>query len=207
MESQITAVTFDVGGVLVDWNPRHLYRDLFRGDEQAMERFLSNVCTPAWNAALDAGRPFADAVAELSAVHPDKADLIDAYQSRWTEMLGGAFDDVVAIAAEVRAAGYRTYALSNWSVETFGATRSRFPFLDEFDGILISGEVGVGKPDPAIFREFLARFDLTPEATVFVDDWDRNVAAARELGIVAVRFTDPAQLRRDLRDLGLPIAQ
>jgi 2-haloacid dehalogenase len=207
MQSQITAVTFDVGGVLVDWNPRHLYRDLFRGDEQAMERFLSNVCTPAWNAALDAGRPFAEAVAELSAAHPDKADLIDAYQSRWTEMLGGAFDDVVAIAAEVRAAGYRTYALSNWSAETFGATRSRFPFLDDFDGILISGEVGVGKPDPAIFREFLARFALTPEATVFVDDWDRNVAAARELGIVAVRFTDPAQLRRDLRDLGLPIAQ
>jgi 2-haloacid dehalogenase len=132
--------------------------------------------------------------------------MILAYGQRWDEMLGPAFEDTVAILREVRAAGYPTYALSNWSAETFEVTRRRYPFLDEMDGILISGEVGVGKPDPAIFREFLARFELVPETTVFIDDWDRNVATATSLGIVAIQFKGAAQLRADLRNLGLPLA-
>ena len=206
MTIQITAVTFDLGGVLIDWNPRYLYRKLFGGDEAAMERFLAEVCTSAWNASLDAGRPLAEAVAELTAAHPDQADLISAYAQRWYEMLGDVFEGTVAILRELRRAGLRIYALSNWSCETFPETRAIYPFLDEIDGILVSGEVKVAKPDPAIFREFLRRFELTPQNTVYIDDWDRNVTAAADLGMIAIRYVDAARLRSDLRGLGLPLA-
>jgi 2-haloacid dehalogenase len=205
MATQITAVAFDLGGVLIDWNPRHLYRKLFGGDEAGMERFLADVCGPECNARLDAGLPLARGVAELVAAHPDQAELITAYELRWHEMLGGAFEGTVAILRELRFAGLRTYALSNWSAETFPGTRPLYPFLEEMDGILISGEVRVGKPDPAIFRLFLARFGLTAQSTVYVDDNQPNVTVAAELGMVAVRFTGAPQLRSDLRGLGLPL--
>ncbi|MGD0018257.1 MAG: HAD family phosphatase [Candidatus Limnocylindrales bacterium] len=204
--AQITAAAFDVGGVLIDWNPRHLYRKFFGADEAAMERFLAEVCNQEWNARLDAGYPFAQGVAELIAAHPDQAELIAAYHDRWFEMLGGSLEGTVAILRELRRAGVRTYALSNWSAETFPGTQARYPFLDELDGVLISGDVKVGKPDPAIFREFLARFALTAQSTVYIDDWEWNVTAAAGLGMVALRFTDAAQLRSDLRSLGLPLA-
>jgi 2-haloacid dehalogenase len=206
MATQITAVVFDVGGVLVDWNPRHLYRQFFGADEAAMERFLAEVCTAEWNARLDAGFPFAEGVAELMTAHPDRADLITAYYERWYEMLGGAFEGTVAILRELRRAGVRTYALSNWSGETFPGTRARYPFLDEMDGVLISGDVKLGKPDPAIFRVFLSRFGLKAETTVYIDDSAANVAAASGLGMIAIRFEDAARLRSDLRRLGLPLA-
>jgi len=206
MSTQITAVAFDLGGVLIDWNPRHLYRKILGSDEAAIERFLADVCTPEWNARLDAGRPFAEAVEELLASHPEQADLISAYHQRWPEMLGPAFEGTAAILREVRAAGYPTYALSNWSAETFPVTRQLYRFLDEMDGILISGEVGVGKPDPAIFRIFLERFGLVAGETVFIDDSKRNVATAASFGIVAVQFVDAARLRLDLRRLGVSIA-
>jgi len=205
MEGKITAVAFDLGGVLIDWNPRHLYRKLFGADEVAMERFLAEVCTPEWNSRFDAGRPFADGVAELAAAHPEEATMISAYHTRWAEMLGLEFAETVAIMRELKSAGYRIFALSNWSAETFPHTRLRYGFLEEFEGIEISGEVGVGKPNPAIFRHFLDRFGLQPEATVFIDDWDRNIAAATEVGFVAIQFTTPDTLRSDLRRLGLSI--
>ena len=207
MTTRITTVVFDLGGVLIDWDPRHLYRKLFAGDEAGMERFLAEVCTQEWDASLDAGRPFAEGVAELVAAHPDQAELISAFWLRWSEMLGEAFEGTVAILRELRRAGFRTYALSNWSTETFPVARSRYSFLDEMDGILISGEVKVAKPDPAIFRHFLARFRLTPDATVYIDDRPANVTAAAEFGLTAVRFVDAAQLRSDLRRLGLPLAE
>ncbi len=199
------AVAFDVGGVLIDWNPRYLYRKMFGPDETAMERFLSEVCTPTWNARLDAGRPFAEGVAELVREHPGQAEAIEAYHSRWGEMLGGAFGDSVQIMRELRRAGVPVYGLSNWSRETYAATSERFPFLDEFDGILISGDVGVGKPDPTIFREFLRLFGLDAESTVFIDDSPANVAAARSLGIEAIQFLNADQLRRDLVSRGFPL--
>ena len=203
----ISAVAFDIGGVLLEWNPRYLYRKLFGADEVAMEQFLAEVCTPEWNARLDAGRPFAEAVAELVATHPDRAPLIEAYHRRWPEMLGSEVPGTVEILRELRTAGFPTYALSNWSAETFPLTQSRFTFLREMDGVLISGEAGAGKPDPAIFREFLRRFDLVAGETVFIDDWDRNIATARGLGMVAIQFTDAATLRTELRALGLPLAE
>ena len=190
MTTPITAVVFDLGGVLIDWDPRYLYRKFFGTDEAAMERFLTEVWSREWNARIDAGRPIAEAVAELAAAHPEHAELVSAFHTRWHETLGGAFEGTVAIMRELRQAGFRTYALSNWSAETFPGTRTRYPFLDELDGILISGDAKVGKPDPAIFREFLRRFELTAASTVYIDDWNFNVAAAADLGMIAVQFAD-----------------
>ena len=205
--TRLRAVVFDLGAVLIDWNPRHLYRTLFGGDEAAMERFLSEVCNPEWNVRIDAGRPFAEAVEELASRHPDRAHLIHAYRERWGEMLGGVLEGTLAVVRELRGAGVPVYALSNWSAETFALTRSRFPFLDELEGIVISGDVGVGKPDPAIFRHFMARFGLQADEIAFVDDSPANVAAARGLGIEAIRFENAEQVRRDLRRLGFPLAE
>ena len=205
MSTRFRAAAFDLGAVLIDWNPRRLYRTLFGGDHAAMERFLAEVCTPKWNAQIDAGRPFAEAVEELASRHPDQAHLIRAYRERWGEMLGGVFEGTLAIVRELRGAGVSVYALSNWSAETFALTRNRFPFLDELEGIVISGDVGVGKPDPGIFRHFMARFGLQADEIAFVDDSPGNVAAARGLGIEAIRFEDAVQLRRELRRLGFPL--
>jgi 2-haloacid dehalogenase len=191
------AVVFDLGGVLIDWDPRYLYRKLL-ADKAAVEEFLATVCTPEWNAELDRGRPFAEGVAELVERHPEHAAAIAAYHERWPEMLAGDLPDTVEVLAELRAAGVPLYALTNWSAETFAITRGRFEWLDWFDGLLVSGEERMTKPDPAFFRLLLDRFGLDPGATVFVDDSEANVAAARELGIDAVRFTGPDQLRREL---------
>jgi 2-haloacid dehalogenase len=197
------AVVFDLGGVLIDWDPRHLYRKLL-ADEAAVEEFLATVCTPEWNAEQDRGRPFAEAVAELAERHPEHAAAIAAYHERWPEMVAGDVPGTVEVLADLRAAGVPLYALTNWSAETFAITRDRFEFLDWFDGLLVSGEERVAKPDPAIFRLLLDRFGLDPAATVFVDDSEANVAAARGLGIDAVRFTGPEQLRRELSARRMP---
>ena len=191
------AVVFDLGGVLIDWDPRYLYRKLL-ADEAAVEEFLATVCTPEWNAEQDRGRPFAEGVAELAERHPEHAAAIAAYHERWPEMLAGEVPGSVEVLADLRAAGVPLYALTNWAAETFAITRERFEFLDWFCGLLVSGEEGMTKPDPAIFRLLLDRFGLDPAAAVFVDDSEANVAAARGLGIDAVRFTGPERLRREL---------
>ncbi|MET0227959.1 MAG: HAD family phosphatase [Actinomycetes bacterium] len=198
----VKAVVFDLGGVLIDWDPRYLYRKLL-DDEAAVEEFLATVCTPEWNAEQDRGRPFAEGVAELVERHPVHAAAITAYHERWPEMLGGAVGGTVEVLAELRAAGVPVYALTNWSAETFGIARERFEFLEWFDGVLVSGEERMIKPDPAIFRLLLDRFGLDPGATFYIDDSPANVAAADRLGFDAVRFTSPAQLRRDLEARGL----
>ncbi|HTF59884.1 MAG TPA: HAD family phosphatase [Actinomycetes bacterium] len=191
------AMVFDLGGVLIDWDPRHLYRKLL-ADEAAVEEFLATVCTPEWNAELDRGRPFAEGVAELVERHPEHAAAIAAYHERWPEMVAGDIPGTVEVLAELRAAGVPLYALTNWSAETFAITRGRFEFLEWFDGLLVSGEERVTKPDPAIFQLLLDRFGLDPTATVFVDDSEANVAAARRLGFDAIRFTGHEELRREL---------
>ena len=198
----VKSVVFDLGGVLIDWDPRYLYRKLL-DDEAAVEEFLATVCTPEWNAEQDRGRPFAEGVAELVGRHPVHAAAITAYHERWPEMLGGAVGGTVEVLAELRAAGVPVYALTNWSAETFGIARERFEFLEWFDGVLVSGEERMIKPDPAIFRLLLDRFGLDPGATFYIDDSPANVAAADRLGFDAVRFTRPAQLRRDLEARGL----
>ena len=197
-----TAVVFDLGGVLIDWNPRYLYRTLF-DDEAEMEAFLAEVTTQEWNAQQDAGRPWSEAVEALVALHPTRRELIEAYWHRWPETLGGPIEGTVSILGELKANGVRTYALSNWSAETFPLARPRFPFLEWFDGILISGEAKLIKPDPRIFAHLLEKFGLEAGATVFIDDSAANVGAAEEAGLIAIQFEDPYQIRRDLSAFGL----
>jgi 2-haloacid dehalogenase len=197
-----TAVVFDLGGVLLDWNPRYLDRSVF-DDQDEMERFLAEVVSADWNHEQDAGRPWAEAIELLAAEHPAYRAQIEAYHLRWPEMLGGALEGTVAVLEELVARGLPAYALSNWSSETFVPTRDRFAFLDLFRGIMISGDVGVAKPDPAIFELFLERFGLDPRRTVYIDDLPRNVAAAGQLGFRALRFVDSETLRRDLAAMGL----
>ena len=197
-----SAVIFDLGGVLIDWNPRHLYRKLF-SDRTAMEDFLSTVCTPEWNSTLDAGSPIADAVARLSAAHPDRAPLIEAYSERWGEMLDGPHAATVAVLDELRAREVRLYALTNWSAETFPIAIQRFEFLGWFEDILVSGSEGVVKPDTAIYDLAIERFEIEPHRTVFIDDAPANVAAAARAGLHAHHYQDAARLRAYLRRCGL----
>jgi 2-haloacid dehalogenase len=198
-----TVAVFDLGGVLLDWNPRHLYRKLFGGDEAAMEHFLANVCTTEWNQRQDAGRSFADAVRELLPQHRDKLELIEAFGKRFDEMIAGPIEDSVALLAELKARRVPLYALSNWSAETFPSQRSRFAFLDWFDGIVVSGLEGVIKPDPRIFGILCERYHLVPESTIFIDDVAANAQAASSLGLHGIHFRSADQLRRELQAVGL----
>lgn len=191
------AVLFDLGGVLVDWNPRYLYRQIF-ADLPAMEEFLGTVCTQGWNEEQDLGRPFAEGVRLLAEQHPHRAAEIRAYDERWEEMVGGSIAESVALLAELRGRGVALYALTNWSAEKFPIARARFPFLEWFAGIVVSGEERLKKPDPRIFDLAIRRFRLDPAATLFVDDAAHNVAAARRLGFRVHHFTGAAELRRAL---------
>ena len=197
------AVVFDLGGVLIDWNPRYLYRTLFDGDDAAMEHFLTHVCSPAWNHRQDAGRSFAEGCAELVREFPDARPLIEAWRERFDETMGGPIAGTVEILAALRERGVPLYALSNWWAETFPIARARFDFLGWFDGIVISGELGVAKPDPRIFAHLLETYGLRADATVFIDDLPANVAAAAAAGMHPILFTDPVALRAALRELDL----
>lgn len=201
--SQVAAVVFDLGGVLIDWNPRYLYRKLFAGDEAGMEAFLAEVTTAEWNAQQDAGRPWNEAVEALAAEHPDRRGLIAAFWHRWDEMLGGPIEPTVAIVEELRDASVRLFALTNWSAETFPIARQRFPFLGWFEGIVVSGEVKAAKPDERIFRHLIERYGLDPAETLFIDDSRANVAVADALGFQTIRYETPEQLRARLGELGL----
>jgi 2-haloacid dehalogenase len=198
MQNRKPAVVFDLGGVLVDWNPRYLYRKLVE-DEEAVEKFLAEVCTPEWNLKQDAGRPFAEAVEELIVQYPDQHELIRAYHLRWEETIGGPIAGTVEILAELKRAGYMVAALSNWSAETFPVARRRFDFLNWFDVTVISGEVKMVKPDPRIFELLLERLGRRAEECVYIDDVEANVRAARELGFRAIHFTSPDRLREELK--------
>jgi len=200
--AEFDAVVFDLGGVLIDWDPRHLYRQLF-DDEATMEHFLANVCTLEWHVAHDLGDDTKESCAVLALAHPEHADLIHAWADRSEDMIGGAIDGTVAVLADLKARGVRCYVLSNMERETFPLRRERFVFIDWFDGHVISGLEGLVKPDPAIFRRLLRRFDLQPARTLFIDDNAANIDSAAALGIHAVRFESPEQLRAELEDLGL----
>jgi 2-haloacid dehalogenase len=195
-------IVFDLGGVLIDWNPRHLYRKLF-DDEAKMEWFLAEVCHAAWNEEQDRGRAFAAAIEEAAARHPDHRLLIAAYFERWDEMLAGPIEGSVRVLEELKDAGCELHALTNWSAETFPFARDRFAFLEWFEGILVSADVGLIKPDPAIFRLLLERIGREPAECVYIDDNARNVAAAAALGLDAIAFQGADQLHDDLTRRGL----
>ncbi|MBO0860542.1 MAG: HAD family phosphatase [Chloracidobacterium sp.] len=197
------AIVFDLGGVLIDWNPRYLYRKLFNGDEEAMERFLSEICTPEWNARQDEGRTFAAATEELIALHPEQAGLIRAFFDRWPEMVAGAIEPTVGILSELKGSGRALYALSNWSMETFPHARERFEFLGWFDRTVISGEIGLIKPNREVFDFLLVETGRHAEECAFIDDSPANVAAARELGFDAIHYRSPRRLRDELINRGI----
>ena len=196
-------VLFDLGAVLVDWNPRYLYRPLFNGDEKAMEHFLAEIAPPWWNLEIDAGKTFEQAVAERIRAHPEHADMIALWRDGWEKMLRDEIAGSVEILGELRSKGHRLHALTNWSAETFPIARCRFEFLKWFEDIVVSGEVGLAKPDPRIFALTIERCRLEPARTVFIDDSLRNVEAGRNAGMHALHFRDPHQLRADLTRLGM----
>jgi HAD superfamily hydrolase (TIGR01509 family) len=186
---------FDLGGVVLDWNPRHLYRKLIP-DEVAREWFLTEVCSPAWNLQMDTGKPSAEAVAELSARFPGQAGLISAYWDRWPEMLCGPIPGTSEFVTELAKSGRELYAISNFNGEVWPATMDAFPVLNCFKDTVISSFVGVCKPDPRIFGFALRRFGVAAGDCLFIDDVAANVDGAKAAGIAAVQFTSAAALRR-----------
>ncbi len=198
-----SVVVFDLGGVLINWDPRHLYRKLFGGDDAAMEHFLATVCTVEWNRGQDAGRPFAEAAALLMVEHPDRGDLIDAFGTRFDEMMPGEVEGSVEILAELHDRGVPLYGLTNFSAETYPLAAARFGFLRRFRGVVVSGEERVIKPDPRIYQILIDRFGIDPQAAVFIDDIAANVEAARRFGFHGIRFTGAAALRAELASLAL----
>ena len=199
----VTAVVFDIGGVLLDWDPRHLYRKLI-ADPGDLDRFLAEICTPQWHLAHDLGADTLESCRELAAEYPEHADLIMAWGHRSEEMIAGELEGT-AVLDDVAGTGLTCLALSNMEPDTFAVRRERFPFFRLLDGCVISGIEGVAKPDRKIFEILLSRYDLDPAATVFTDDNAENVAAARELGIDAIPYEGAADLRRQLRARGVAI--
>jgi 2-haloacid dehalogenase len=199
-------VIFDLGGVLIGWDPLQLYRTLLTSDEE-IQRFFDEARIFEWNSELDAGGSFDAAVTELSAEFPHYAHLIEAWHLRWEETITGAIEGTVDILAELRDdADTSVYALTNWSAEKFPIAKSMFDFLGWFEGVVVSGEEGMTKPDFRIYQTLLDRYDVSPATAVFIDDSKHNVEAANALGMTGVQFYDPARLRADLKRVGLPLS-
>ncbi|HEX3364014.1 HAD family phosphatase [Phenylobacterium sp.] len=195
-------VVWDVGNVIVRWDPRTLYSRIFP-DPVERDRFLRDVCTMAWHGPTDCGVTFDDNCAALSARHPEHEAAIWAWKHRWSEMFSGPIPETEAAIAALKARGVRQYALTNMSHETEDATFAMSPSFARLDGRIVSGREGMMKPDAAIFRLTCARFGFSPEEALFVDDSATNIAAARALGFQTHHFTDPAALRPALEGFGL----
>lgn len=204
LTSMIDTIVFDLGNVLIPWEPRWLFRKLL-ADEAAIERFLSEVDFSRWNLAHDAGQPFAVGIESHGARFPHYRHLLQAYFDRWEESVAPAFEESVALLRELKGAGYRMLALTNFSAETFPRARRLYDFLGEFDGIVVSGDEGLVKPEAAIYELLFARYGVSPENAVFIDDSAANVDTAQRLGMHAIHFTAPRMLRQSLKELGLPV--
>ncbi len=202
-QPDIQAIVFDFGGVLMDWNPRYLYRKLLDDDMDAVEQFLERIGFTDWNNEQDRGRPFAEAVAEWCAKFPDDAALIRAYHERYEESLAGPIQPTVNILYALKRAGYPLYGLSNWPQEKFELVRPRYEFFDWFDGIVVSGAVKLLKPDPRIFAVLLERIGRPAETCLFIDDSTPNIVTAQRLGFQTIQYTSPEQLEAELQRLGL----
>ncbi|MBR1871951.1 MAG: HAD family phosphatase [Bacteroidales bacterium] len=190
-------IIFDFGAVLVDWNPHYLF-DPYFGSREKADWFLANICTTEWNTRMDGGKPFAEGVAELSALHPEWAEEISLYWTGWKQMMGSTIPGMPELVAELRAKGYGLYGLTNWSSETFYQIRDNYPVFGLLDGMVVSGDVHLLKPYPEIYRALLDKYALDPSECVFIDDNPANVAGAETVGIRGIRFTGAADLRRIL---------
>ena len=193
---------FDVGGVLLDWDPRHLYRSVFASAAE-MEAFLTDICPLSWNRTMDAGRPFRDAVAERIAAFPEWEAAIRAYDERWQEMVAGPIDGTVDCLRALKRRGHRVFAISNFSAEKFALERQRWDFLRLFDGVVLSAEIGILKPDTGIYAHFLRTFRLEPGACLFIDDVIENIIGAESAGMNGYHFRTSDSLRVELKRLQL----
>ncbi|HEX9511174.1 MAG TPA: HAD family phosphatase [Puia sp.] len=199
--SRITTLVFDLGGVLIDWNPDYLYRTIFT-DEKERRHFLTEVCTPDWNEEQDAGRSLQAGTAHLLQKFPEHEAPIRAFYDRWEEMLGGPIEGTLEILRHIKSnTAVKTYALTNWSAETFPIALQRYDFLHWFDGRLVSGEEGIRKPSPGFYQLLIDRYDIRPEETVFVDDNARNLVPAANLGFHTIHFQSSEQFRKELKAL------
>ncbi len=199
-----TTVVFDVGNVLLRWDPRNLYRRIFE-DEERMEWFLANVCTSEWNVEQDRGRDWDEAVALLLERHPEHESPIRAFHERWHETVSGVFEENVALLQRLREAGVPTYCITNFSSAKFREAQERYPFLASFDGVIVSGDERLLKPDPAIYRLLLSRYGLIAEDCLFIDDSLANVEGARSVGMQAIHYREPMDLAAELRRHGIPV--
>ncbi|MGD8485819.1 MAG: HAD family phosphatase [Chloroflexota bacterium] len=199
----MSIVVFDLGGVLVDWDPRYLLRKIMPGREAEMETLLAEVLNHAWNLERDKGDSWAEAMEQLKIEHPQWADVFELYTERWAETLGGSHEETVAVLRELKARGVPLYALSNWSAEMFPHAEAKYDWLELFDGVVVSGRVKMVKPDRAIFDYLIATYGLRAGDLFFIDDHEPNVRAARSYGIDAHHFQGAARLREALASRGL----
>jgi 2-haloacid dehalogenase len=202
---QLNTVVFDLGGVLIDWNPEYVYRELIP-DEKQRKWFFQHVCTSDWNEEQDAGRPLQEGTEILVRAFPEHEKNIRAFYGRWQDMLGGPIPGSVEILKHLREkTDTRLYALTNWSAETFPIALNIFDFLHWFDGRLVSGEEKTRKPFPDIYQKLIERFNIDPLSSIYVDDNVRNIFPARELGFTTIHFIDPGQFKFELQKKGIPV--
>ena len=205
MNRSIDTIIFDLGGVLIDWNPRYVYRKIFKTEDE-VEWFLENVTTSEWNENQDAGYPLHKATEELIGKHPEWEPEIKSYYGRWLEMLGDQIHETVEILQKLKQTGrYKLYALTNWSAETFPHALERFEFFRVFDGIVVSGQEKMRKPSPEFYNILLNRYGLDPAKTIFIDDSLRNVKGAEAVGITGIHFHNPSQLKDELKRKGIEV--
>lgn len=189
MKHLIDTIIFDLGGVLVDWNPEYIYKDIFNGNEEKMHWFLSNVCTPQWNIEQDAGRLIADGVSLKISEYPEYKKEIELFYTEWEYMFKGAIQENVELFNYLKSTGnYKIYALTNWSAEKWDKALELFPFFKEFDNVIVSGKEKCRKPFPEIYNLMLNRFNITPEKALFIDDNLDNIKAAKKLSINGIHF-------------------
>jgi len=206
MMINITTIIFDLGGVLVDWNPEYVYRDVFDKDQDKVDWFLNNVCTSEWNVQQDAGRTLEEGTDILVKQYPQYEDWIRIYYDKWEEMLGGPIQETVNLLNKLKRDNkYRLLALTNWSGELFPIALERYEFLKYFEGIVVSGDEKTAKPFPKIYETIIERYQLSPENCVFIDDNFENVRAAGKLGIYGIHYNSPEQLKEELYRIKISI--
>ncbi len=204
--THINTIIFDLGGVLIDWNPEYVFLDAFNNDRQKMQWFFDNICTMDWNENQDAGYPIVKATEDLVKKFPEHETYIRLYYGQWENMLGGAIQGTVSVLEKlIQSKVYKVVALTNWSNETFPIAQKRFDFLNWFEGIVVSGEEKTRKPFKAIYEITLNRFNITPENSVFIDDNLRNIEAAKRLNINGIHFKNPEQLITDLKNYNISV--
>lgn len=199
--NKFETIIFDLGGVLIDWNPDYVYKTIFN-DETKMREFYDGVCTSEWNEEQDAGRGLKEATEELVAKFPHEERNIRAYYDRWEDMLKGEIEGTVKVLEKIKQSGkFKLYALTNWSAETFPVALKRFEFLQWFDGRLVSGEEKMRKPFVEIYKLLLNRFNINPATAIYIDDNERNLKPPKELGLYTILFKSPSQLEEELKSL------